>query len=358
MDDYEYVVTYLVKGVKTTSRTVQTNDKYKSIYSMYPIYPIGCNSGYNFIALLDILKRYKDLMKPNEIDGNSKVYSKCIEELEDTSIGLFINHDKQLPFKYQGSALSDDHEITKLYNEIQLTFDQLFNFTQQTKKTATVPAKTITEKVAEKPPKAEEQPKTEKPPKAEKADDLVKENSADFDPTMWQKHVADFEATKPILEAEIKALEETLASQFDIVSSNRLKKRQRMLSEFPQKLATLKANLVAKQNYYTDGLAAQYKDIETLVNLYIDSNPMYFSEDGHTTLTRQLNTSTVIPHLARNPALFLKVESIVKDCRKKVNRLRVNKTEKETWVQNLEIAFTALKEEVVKSKYYINIIGE
>ncbi len=367
--NYKYIVTYIVPGVKTTARstTVPMNgNKHTSIYSMYPD---GCKTSYNYDALLAILNKYKALMKVDSIEENYKQYAKCIEEIEDSPIGLFINHNKALPLVYvnKTSTVTNEKyifegpkEIRELYNKIQETFNELFKFTQKTVTPAVTPtvASTIvaaTVVAAVVPEKPAVVPATEtKKPKAKKEDNsLYEENTADFDPTGWQKPVTDFEATKPALETEIQTLEAALATNFDIVTSNRLKKRKRMLVQYPTTLALLKANAVAKQNYYTDGLQATYKADEASIN--VDLSIEYFQVGGHNHLTRNFNPPNRIAHLARNPALFLKVETIVKDCRKKVNRLRVNKEEKETWVQTLETVFETIKAEVVKSKYYVNI---
>ncbi len=378
--NFKYIITYSVPGVKTTIRATTVpmpinGNRYTSIYSMYPD---GCKTSYNYEALLGILNKYKALMKPNEVEENSKQYAKCIEEIEDSPIGLFINYSKALPLVYANTTtpitnekymFEGPKEIKELYNKIQETFNELFKFTQKTIAPAPAPASTIAGSVvaavtsavtavvaAVVPEKPAVAPAAEtKKPKAKKEDDLslYEENTADFDPTGWQKPVTDFEATKPALETEIQTLEVALAANFDIVTSNRLKKRQRMLAQYPTTLAILKANAVAKQNYYTDGLQATYKADQA--SIIVDLNIEYFTAGGHTRLTENFNNANRIAHLARNPALFLKVETIVKDCRKKVNRLRVNKEEKLTWVQALETAFEALKTEVKKSKYYVNI---
>lgn len=355
------VVTYLVKGVKTTSRSVQVpipaNEKYKSIYSMYPI---GCNSLYNFEAMIGILVKYKDQMKPNEFEENMKIYAKCIEEFEDTAIGLFINHDKAFPAKYGGAPISDFPEIKKAYESVQKSFDELFDMTQKKVAVApvvaasVVPTVTVETKAAPAAPAVQAETKVKTKAKAIKDDNSqISDNSEDFDPNKWRISVVNFEATKPELETEIKALEESLATQFDIVSSNRLKKRQRMLASYPATLEILKANLVAKQNYYADGLQANYETVKVTINTYITSD--YLNEHMAINMRTALNTPNIIPHLARNPALLLQVEAKIKDHRKHVNRLRVNKADRETWVQALETEFEALKAEIKKSKYYVNI---
>ncbi len=387
--DYKYVITYKVPGVKTTIRATTVpmpvnGNRYTSIYSMYPH---GSKTSYNFEVLLSILNKYKALMKSNNTEENSKQYAKCIEEIEDSPIGLFINHNKELPLVYVGVQSVSVTEktlfegpmiIKELYNKIQDTFNELFKFTQTvsaapvvkasaastvadtivaavTSAVTAVVAAVVPEKPAVAPAVTADVIAATKKPRAKKEDDfsLYEENSADFDPTKWQKPVTDFEATKPVLEEEIKTLEAALAANFDIVTSNRLKKRQRMLAQYPTTLATLKANATSKQNYYTDGLQSNYKTDQA--SIIVDLNIEYFTPGGHTRLTENFNNTIRIAHLARNPALFLKVETIVKDCRKKVNRLRINKEEKLTWVQNLETVFEALKAEVKKSKYYVNI---
>ncbi len=380
--DYKYIVTYTVPGVKTTIRatTVPMPVNGSRCTSIYSMYPHGIKTTYNFEVLLAILNKYKALMKSDTIEDNCKQYAKCIEEIEDSPIGLFINYKEALPLVYvnkssvnvtEKTLFEGPKEIRELYNKIQETFNELFKLTQPVSAAPVAKASVIgtiisalsavvdahyhkTEKPAVVVPTASAAAETKKP-KAKKAEDntLYEENTADFDPTGWQKPVTDFEATKPALETEIQTLEAELASNFDIVTSNRLKKRKRMLAQYQTTLAILKANAVAKQNYYTDGLQAIYKTDQASIN--VDLSIEYFTAGGHTRLTANFNNANRIAHLARNPALFLKVETIVKDCRKKVNRLRVNKEEKETWVQNLETAFEAIKSEVVKSKYYVNI---
>ena len=359
------IATYLFKGVKTNSRgDIKISPKNSSIYSMYPQ---SSRTRYNFDALLAILNKYKELIKPDNLTDNQTNYQKCITELDDIPIGIFINHDKALEYKnhYIINDLKEAAYVEDIYKKIQTVIDELYNSTvakKAVKPTTTTTTAVVVEPVVdntirdilrESPPITAPVAAVPAAPIATPEPSATEINSADFDPTKWHITVAEFEATKPILEAEIKALEQTLVSKFDIVSSNRLKKRQRMLAAFPATLARLKANAVSKQNYYTDGLQSSYKSALSCLN--VDFQISYFHVGGHTLLTSNFNKPDIIPHLARNPALFLKVSEIVKDCRKKVNRLRVNKAEKETWVLNLETAFTALKEEVTKSKYYVNI---
>jgi hypothetical protein len=353
------IATYLIKGVKTSTRgDVIVNNKNTSLYSMYPH---SSRTRYNFEALLAILNKYKEQIKPDNHAENVVNYQKCISELDDTPIGIFINHDKAFPFKWESINNSSEFiYIRKVFETNQTIFDELYDSTITKKKvakpvvTATAAATAVT-KTETATTTINEIVKTEPVTEATEAPVLNKyeENSVDFDTTKWQKHVTDFEATKPALEAEIKTLEEALATKFDIVTSNRLKKRQRTLAAYPATLAILKANVLAKQNYYTDGLQADYKTDQASIN--VDLQISYFHPGGHTLLTTNFNTPNRISHLARNPALFLKVDSIVKDCRKKVNRLRVNKADKETGVQALEAVFETIKAEVVKSKYYVNI---
>ncbi len=357
----KFIATYLIKGVKTSTRgDVTVNHKNTSIYSMYPH-----RTRYNFDALNAILEKYKQLIKTDNYADNIINYTKCIAELDDTPIGIFINHDKVV--QYTNHHITDGKEIVyvyDIYNKNQKIFDELYTSTVQAKVKAAKPqAAEVREILREAPaaaPAAAPAVTTTNPEPVqvvtttEPVVNKYEENSADFDPTKWQKHVTEFEATKTSLETEIKTLEEALATKFDIVTSNRLKKRQRMLAAHPATLAILKANAVAKQNYYTDGLQANYKDNEANIIKQLVYR-VYLSADGANHIRTQFNNESIIPHLARNPALFLKVETEVKECRKRVNRLRVNKAEKETWVQALEIEFDALKAEVVKSKYYVNI---
>ena len=69
------VITYITLGVKTSARGVTLplplSEKNISIYSMYPN---GCKSTYNFESLLALLKKYKDQMKADAIEENSKQY--------------------------------------------------------------------------------------------------------------------------------------------------------------------------------------------------------------------------------------------------------------------------------------------
>ncbi len=353
----KFIATYLIKGVKTSTRgDVTVNHKNTSIYSMYPH-----RTRYNFDALNAILEKYKQQIKPDNYADNIINYTKCIAELDDTPIGIFMNYDKVLQYTNHYQTNSKDITYIKgIYDKNQKIFDELYTSTVQAKVKAAKPqAAEVREILREAPAIAPAVTTTTNPEPVqvvtttEPVVNKYKENSADFDPTKWQKHVTEFEATKTSLETEIKTLEEALASKFDIVTSNRLKKRQRMLAAHPATLAILKANAVAKQNYYTDGLQANYTADQA--SIHVDLGYDYFTTLGHTRLTEKFNNANRIAHLARNPALFLTVETLVKECRKKVNRLRVNKAEKETWVQALETAFETLKSEVVKSKYYVNI---
>lgn len=354
----KFIATYLIKGVKTSTRgDVTVNHKNTSIYSMYPH-----RTRYNFDALNAILEKYKQQIKTDNYADNIINYTKCIAELDDTPIGIFINYDKVLEYTNHYQTNSKDITYIKgIYDKNQKIFDELYTSTFQDKVKATKPkTETITNEVVPTVGQVARAILREVPSEATASVVVMppfinkyEENSADFDPTKWQKHVTEFEATKTSLETEIKTLEATLATKFDIVTSNRLKKRQRMLAAHPATLAILKANAVAKQNYYTDGLQANYTTDQA--SIHVDLGYDYFNTLGHTRLTEKFNNANRIAHLARNPAIFLTVETIVKECRKKVNRLRVNKAEKETWVQALETAFEALKSEVVKSKYYVNI---
>jgi len=343
------IITFSAKGVKTNSRGIKVSIPINNTdTSIYSIYPTRLKSTYDLEALFAILNKYKDQMKPDDIKHNSQIYAKCIDELDESPFGLFIDHHTPLPFTFNGLSLSaTDNTNNKIYKQlyvkIQTMFDELYNLSA-VNKTVKPPAATTEVAPTDAVPKVEAE--------AEAAVPVIAAD--DFDPRQWQKPIIDFEATKPLLEAEIKTLEETLASKFDIVTSNRLKKRKRMLEAFPTTLAILKANIVSKQNYYTDGYHQSYSHASSTLNNFIEKLD-YLTELGHKMFTTHFNNESVIPHLARNPALFLKVETLVKDYRKKVNRLRVNKAEKETWVQNLEAAFVALKEKVAASKYYVKI---
>ena len=158
--------------------------------------------------------------------------------------------------------------------------------------------------------------------------EILSQHTADFEPSKWSQQIKDEETKFANYPTEIASLQKEFRETGDFAKKGRAQRLQKELDAFPAKLAILKANLTAKQNYYTDGYQPLY--VNYLVNLHI----LYLDESNGLTMQPQTvkirevtaNKECMI-HFARNPAARFELKIRLEARRSAINRLRKNKDE-------------------------------
>ena len=158
---------------------------------------------------------------------------------------------------------------------------------------------------------------------------MLEGHSADFEPSKWSQQIKDEETKFANYPTEIASLQKEFKETGDFAKKGRAQRFQKELDAFPAKLAILKANLTAKQNYYTDGYQTLYKLFmpQNITSCCLDDyNGAPFDPKIQKMREVTANKEYMI-HFARNPASRFTLQACFEARRSAINRLRKNKDE-------------------------------
>lgn len=364
---FQPVMTFEVQGVSVgRTGTLKYDPAFKaSSKCMYSIY-VEHQTIYDMTKFKELITQLiAPLTAAKTVTEAFEHYKQLIQGLDNNPYGVFLDFNKRLPFSYtcppeyyynpNGKKLQptlEQKQILDKLQKLQETFQTVFDTIPKTIKASSkeevpkeeVPkeeapkeeiAKPINEIVEQEPKKAKAKSKSEK---IEDFIALVSRDSKDFDTSKWNTIIVEAEELLTTLPKVVTQLEEDLAKKFDFATKARLAKRRKELEELPAKIALIKSNTRAKQNYYTDNYHTSYNAFEILCNNNINSDIsieyLNYIEpaDGHTTFTNLFSGKTERIHFARNPLLRFKLLGQLSEFTKIVNRIRKNK---ETQVANL-----------------------
>lgn len=354
----EPVFTIYVKGcIPNKSGDIKFNSNSSCIYSIFP----NRQTRYDFTQLANMFKNTCNEIKSATTHTEAvSIYQKLLTNMNDSPIGMFIDINEPMPFM-EGSKLKKEimDILRKLNNEFTNAFKTLIELVESKKasKEKKIAKNTVEAKSAEaeaKPVEAEAKPveaksKEEKPSE----EDEINLNTADFDPSTWRTQLAKTEGRPNELAEEIKELEKQLEENHDWAIKGRLNKRKKLLEIMPEVIETLKANIAAKQIYYSDGHQATYRTwLPTLPTNIVDT-----VRSGSLPAATYLSAEDeqTIVHLARNPAQRLAVRQQLAEAQKVANRLRKNKDAIVQVLTNLQERFQAIMNKVKASEYYVKL---
>ena len=380
--DINAFITLYFKGVTINKMgTLKYAEKNSCVFSMSPYH--------HSLTLMKMMGENVDNMGKSisagtdmKYDDAFAIWSKFLDELNESTYGLFVDSPIKIPFTYEiprwyGKDRADEtqkiiNKAKELLEEMQNTIDTAYNLLTKLK-TAATPVK---KKAAEKkkvaatevtvaatgggaggpdPPEpvegvAEESEEEEAPAdaaaeevkikvktKAEKAAEYhstLLEHSEDFDPTKWAEQIRHAEATLKGLPVEIKKLKDELEEKFNFPKRGKLVKLEKELENYPAYLTALKANCAAKQNYYNDGYQSRYaafkQSIEAFVKDEAKQNLLKYdntvpAQNIAERIVKPMTTPEALIHFARSPALRNTLKNFVASVQSSVNRLRNNK---------------------------------
>lgn len=353
----EPIFTFYIEGcVPTKSGDIKFKSNSSCIYSIFP----NRQTRYDFTQLLNMLKNTRDEIASatSHVEALT-IYHKLLTNMNDSPLGMFIDINEQIPFIAGSKLKKDNMEILRTMNEeFARIFKTLTELIEQKKssKEKKVSKNSIEEKPVEIKAPEEKSVVTVKPSEEEKPlpeQDEANLNTADFDPSTWRNQLAKAEGRPNELAEEINLLEKHLEENHDWAIKGRLNKRKKELEKMPEIIETLKANIIAKQAYYTDGHQATYKAwLPTLPTNIVDTVRI-----GSMPAAAYLSAADeqMIVHLARNPAQRLAISQQLVDAQKAANRLRKNKDAIVQVLTNLQQRFQAIMAKVKASKYYVKL---
>ncbi len=354
----EPIFTIYIRGCyPNKSGDIKFNSNSSCIYSIFP----NRQTRYDFTQLANMFKNTCNEIKSATTHTEAvSIYQKLLTNMNDSPIGMFIDINEPMPFM-EGSKLKKEimDILRKLNNEFTNAFKTLIELVESKKasKEKKIAKNTVEAKSAEaeaKPVEAEAKPveaksKEEKPSE----EDEINLNTADFDPSTWRTQLAKTEGRPNELAEEIKELEKQLEENHDWAIKGRLNKRKKLLEIMPEVIETLKANIAAKQIYYSDGHQATYRTwLPTLPTNIVDT-----VRSGSLPAATYLSAEDeqTIVHLARNPAQRLAVRQQLAEAQKVANRLRKNKDAIVQVLTNLQERFQAIMNKVKASEYYVKL---
>jgi hypothetical protein len=375
----EPIFTIYIRGCyPNKSGDIKFNSNSSCIYSIFP----NRQTRYDFTQFTNMLKNASNEIKSTTIYSEAvSIYQKLLTNMNDSPIGMFIDINEPMPF-IEGSKLKKENMdiLRKLNNEFTNMFKTLIELVESKKaskekkiakntvevkstevktkpaEVETKPAevKTKPAEVKTKPAEVKTKP-TEAKSKEEKPseEDEINLNTADFDPSSWRSQLAKAEQRPNELTEEIKELEKHLEENHDWAIKGRLNKRKKELEKMPEVIETLKANIAAKQVYYSDGHQATYK---TWL-LTLPTNIVDIVRSGSMPAANYLSAEDeqMIVHLARNPAQRLAIFRQLAEAQKVANRLRKNKDAIVQTLTDLQQRFQTIMNKVKVSKYYVKL---
>ncbi len=355
----EPIFTIYIRGCyPNKSGDIKFNSNSSCIYSIFP----NRQTRYDFTQLANMFNNTCNEIKSATTHTEAvSIYQKLLTNMNDSPIGMFIDINEPMPFM-EGSKLKKEimDILRKLNNEFTNAFKTLIELVESKKasKEKKIAKNTVEAKSAEaeaKPVEAEAKP-TEAKSKEEKPseEDEINLNTADFDPSTWRTQLAKTEGRPNELAEEIKKLEKQLEENHDWAIKGRLNKRKKELEKMPEVIETLKANIAAKQIYYSDGHQATYRTwLPTLPSNIVD-----IVRSGSMPAATYLSAEDekMIVHLARNPAQRLAISQQMAEAQKAANRLRKNKDAIVQTLTDLQQRFQAIMNKVKASEYYVKLI--
>jgi cell division septation protein DedD len=359
------IFTIYIRGCyPNKSGDIKFNSNSSCIYSIFP----NRQTRYDFTQFTNMLKNTSNEIKSATTHSEAvSIYQKLLTNMNDSPIGMFIDINEPMPF-IEGTKLKKENMdiLRKLNNEFTNMFKILIELVESKKASKekkiaknTVEAKPVEAKPVEAKPvevkPTEVKPTEAKPVEAKsKEEDEINLNTADFDPSSWRNQLAKAEERPNELAEEIKQLEKDLEENHDWAIKGRLNKRKKELEKMPDIIETLKANIAAKQVYYSDGHQATYKTwLLTLPSNIVDT-----VRSGLMPAATYLSAEDekMIVHLARNPAQRLAISQQLAEAQKAANRLRKNKDAIVYTLTDLQQRFQAIMNKVKASEYYVKLI--
>ncbi len=196
---------------------------------------------------------------------------------------------------------------------------------------------------------------------------MLESHSCDFEPSKWSEQIKAEETKIANYPQEIEKLLKEFKETGDFAKKGRAQRFQKELDAAPGKLVTLKANLIAKQNYYTDGYQPLYykfygKEVHDEYSLmeYVNDHATTPDFKGITKVLETLSKNKeFLIHLARNPADRFYLKMLINDRRSSVNRLKKNK---DAELRTLELFETDINQIIVPNaetkKYFVKFPEE